>query len=60
MKLRINHLPEYPKDAALFGTFMISACTFMMCDFVSLCRAKGVFQGARVLDVDSRSLFCLN
>jgi aquaporin Z len=28
MKLRINHLPEYLIEAALLGTFMISACAF--------------------------------
>jgi aquaporin Z len=28
MKLRVNHLPEYLIEAALLGTFMISACAF--------------------------------
>jgi aquaporin Z len=28
MKLQINHLPEYLIEAALLGTFMISACAF--------------------------------
>jgi aquaporin Z len=28
MKLRINHLPEYLIEAALLGSFMISACAF--------------------------------
>jgi hypothetical protein len=38
MKLRINHLPEHPKEAALLGTFMILACAFTFYWKVQHCR----------------------